>query len=293
MLKKVLFRLLTVLLLAVFLVSGGMVLYRQFEYVQSAGDYDDALRVAGLAESKPKPQQTPKFTAKAKTKPAPTPQAGGNGDTQESQPEPASTPAPEDEPVPLPEEAQPLTAVDLPALQSVNPEVVGWLEIPDVLSFPLLHTQDNQHYLTHSWNNSYNSCGSIFLECQNQPDFSGFHTIIYGHRMDNDAMFGVLRFYQEPGYWQEHPLFYVYDGDTIREYEIFSVFEADVQGIVYRLDLEERKEEFISQCVESSEIDTGIVPSPEEQFVTLSTCPRSGYATRLVVMAHLINEYSE
>ena len=284
MTKKILVRLLTVLLLAVFLVSGGMVLYRQFEYSQSAGDYEDAMRVAGLAESKP--EGAPRFTAKAK--PSPTPQP------DESRPkEPAGTPAPTEEPAQLPQEAEPLTSLDLPALQAVNPEVVGWIEIPDVLSFPLLHTQDNQYYLTHSWNNSYNGCGSIFLECQNQPDFSGFHTIIYGHRMDNDSMFGVLRFYQEPGYWQEHPLFYIFDGSTIREYEIFSVFEADVQGIVYRLDLEDQKEEFVRQCVDSSQIDTGIVPSPEEQFVTLSTCPRSGYATRLVVMAHLINEYGE
>lgn len=279
--KKVLTRLLTVLLLALFLVSGGMVLYRQFEYSQSAGDYADAMRVAGLAENKP--IDPPRFTAKAK--PASTPRPEG------SQPE--EEPAPTEEPVPLPEAAEPLTAVDLPALQEVNSDVVGWIEIPDVLSFPLLYTQDNQYYLTHSWNNSYNGCGSIFIECQNQPDFSGFHTIVYGHRMDNDSMFGVLRFYQEPGYWQEHPLFYIYDGTSIREYEIFSVFEADVQGIVYRLDLEDKKEEFIRQCIESSEIDTGIVPSPDEQFVTLSTCPRSGYATRLVVMSHLINEYGE
>lgn len=279
--KKVLTRLLTVLLLALFLVSGGMVLYRQFEYSQSAGDYADAMRVAGLAENKP--IDPPRFTAKAK--PASTPRPEG------SQPE--EEPAPTEEPVPLPEAAEPLTAVDLPALQEVNSDVVGWIEIPDVLSFPLLYTQDNQYYLTHSWNNSYNGCGSIFIECQNQPDFSGFHTIVYGHRMDNDSMFGVLRFYQEPGYWQEHPLFYIYDGTSIREYEIFSVFEADVQGIVYRLDLENKKEEFIRQCIESSEIDTGIVPSPDEQFVTLSTCPRSGYATRLVVMSHLINEYGE
>lgn len=280
--KKNLTRLLTVLLLAVFLVSGGMVLRRQFEYSQSAGDYQDAMRVAGLGESKPR--EASRFTAKAK--PSPTP-------GQDEEPAGSESPAPTETPAPLPEEAEPLTAVDLPALQEVNPEVVGWIEIPDVLSFPLLHTQDNEYYLTHSWNNSYNGCGSIFLECQNKPDFSDFHTIIYGHRMDNDSMFGVLRFYQQPGYWQEHPLFYIYDGSTIREYEIFSIFEADVQGIVYRLDLKGREEEFVTQCAASSEIDTGIVPSPDGQFVTLSTCPRSGYATRLVIMSHLINEYGQ
>lgn len=282
MTKKNLTRLMTVLLLAVFLVSGGMVLHRQFEYSQSAGDYQDAMRVAGLSESKPR--EASRFTAKAK--PSPTP-------GQDEEPAGSASPAPTETPAPLPEEAEPLTAVDLPALQEVNPEVVGWIEIPDVLSFPLLHTQDNEYYLTHSWNNSYNGCGSIFLECQNKPDFSDFHTIIYGHRMDNDSMFGVLRFYQQPGYWQEHPLFYIYDGSTIREYEIFSIFEADVQGIVYRLDLKGQEEEFVTQCAASSEIDTGIVPSSDGQFVTLSTCPRSGYATRLVIMSHLINEYGQ
>ena len=47
--RKTLYKLLTVLLAAVFLFSGGMLIFRQVEYSRSAGDYEDALQVAGLA----------------------------------------------------------------------------------------------------------------------------------------------------------------------------------------------------------------------------------------------------
>ena len=65
----------------------------------------------------------------------------------------------------------------------MNPDVAGWIEIPGTeLSYPLLQGEDNQYYLTHTWNREPNSGGSVFLECTSRRDLSGFHTIAYGCR---------------------------------------------------------------------------------------------------------------
>lgn len=293
--RKTLYKLLTVLLAAVFLFSGGMLIFRQVEYSRSAGDYEDALQVAGLA--RPNNARAPADS------PSPPPASSRLEDStpegEEALPTPASPESPpegtEETGTPqeaLPPEAEPLTWMDLDALRAVNPEVAGWLDIPGVLSYPLLHTQNNQFYLDHSWNGGYNVCGSIFLECTNSPDFLDFHTLVYGHRMDNDSMFGVLRFYEDQSFWQEHPYFYIADGTLVREYEIFAAFEADVTGLVYRLDLEEHKQDFIDYCLECSTIQTNIIPAEDDAFVTLSTCPRSGYDQRLVVMGRLVEVYA-
>lgn len=83
-----------------------------------------------------------------------------------------------------------LAAVDLAALREVNPEVVGWIEIPDGgISYPLMQGANNQWYLKHTWVGDYSSVGSVFMDCRSHADLSDFHTILYGHRLRSGAMF--------------------------------------------------------------------------------------------------------
>ena len=151
--RKTLYKLLTVLLAAVFLFSGGMLIFRQVEYSRSAGDYEDALQVAGLA--RPNNARAPADS------PSPPPASSRLEDSTPESEEALSTPAsPESPPEDteetgtpqeaLPPEAEPLTWMDLDALRAINPEVAGWLDIPGVLSYPLLHTQNHHRdYLMH------------------------------------------------------------------------------------------------------------------------------------------------
>ena len=98
-------------------------------------------------------------------------------------------------------------------------------------------------------------------------------------------MFGTLKYYKEPDFWQAHPDFYVVVDDGIYHYDVFSAQEVNVKGIVYRLDIEENhlEEEFLQYCVENSVIDTGLTPEASDRILTLSTCTGSGHATRWVI----------
>ena len=63
---------------------------------------------------------------------------------------------------------------------------------------------------------------------------------------------------------------------------------------MYRLDLEESalEKEFIEYCVDSSEIETGVVPGADDRILSLSTCTAAGGPeTRWVVHAYLAQEY--
>lgn len=270
---------LTIILAIVFVCSAGWVIQRQMHYKESGDTYNDAMKLAGLSADGNK--------AKSTSAPTEAPQQSGSVEAGST-----ATPAPTLEPAPP--ELSDLAGVDLAALQEVNPDVIGWIAVPDTdLSYPLMVGEDNQYYLEHSWDHEYNPCGSIFLECTNSPDLSDYHTIIYGHRMANDSMFGMLRFYQDDTYRKEHPSVYVVYGDELRKYNVFAAYEADVEGIVYQLNIEQkhRQEEFINACLESSVIDTGLKPSPDQQILTLSTCPSSGYSSRLVVQGYLAKAY--
>ena len=46
---------------------------------------------------------------------------------------------------------------------------------------------------------------SLFLDYRADPRFSSFNTLIYGHRMRNETMFGCLKHYKDAAFWQEYP----------------------------------------------------------------------------------------
>ena len=55
-----------------------------------------------------------------------------------------------------------LQNIDLAALREVNPDVLGWITIPDTqLEYPLMKGLDNQYYLEHTWDKKPNAAGSV------------------------------------------------------------------------------------------------------------------------------------
>ena len=69
--------------------------------------------------------------------------------------------------------------------------------------------------------------------------------------------------------------------------DIFTAQEVGIREIVYYLDFEGREQDFIDFCLEHSDLDTGIVPTVEDRFITLSTCTGQGHDTRWTVQAVL------
>ena len=191
---------------------------------------------------------------------------------------------------PVDEHAARLLELDIGALQAVNEEVLGWLEIPGtVVAYPLVQGADNQYYLEHTWDKAPSAAGAIFLESRCDGALSGFNTVVYGHRMMDGSMFGSLKHYKEQRYWEEHPFVYVTDGQTCRRYEVFAAYEVSVSGAAYQIGFsgEEDKQAFLDDCTARSVIDTDVVPTAHDQILTLSTCTGKGHATRWVVQARL------
>lgn len=159
------------------------------------------------------------------------------------------------------------------ALRQTNPDVLGWITIPDtVISYPLMKAADNQEYLYQTWDGKYSKYGSIFLECRNSHDLSDFNTLIYGHNMLTDDMFGTLPDYGQQSHFESHPSIYVVTDAGVRRYDVFSAYEAQVISDTYRLIFEDdvRKEAALELYTGASVLDTGIVPEADDAILTLS-----------------------
>lgn len=259
--KKWTRRVLTAALAAVFAVSLGVVVYQQIQYGKNDQAIDDARRLAGApAETRP-PRPRPVRT-----------------ETEE----------PEEE-----EEIDPWADIDLEALREVNEDVAGWLAIPGTdISYPLIRPQDNETYLTHSWDGTPTSAGSIFLDYRVAWDPRGFNTIIYGHNMRNRTMFGSLREYRREGYWELHPEICLIDDEGVHYYDIFAAWEPRVTDAPFSPDVttEKSRQSFIDTALRRSAIHTGVEPTVESEILTLSTCTGVGHATRWVIQAALRTE---
>lgn len=208
-------------------------------------------------------------------------------DVSESTSAPPATPSPvEDAPRDGAKEDAP-SGMDLSPLQEVNADVVGWIEIPGILSYPLLQGGDNAWYLSHAWNGEENAAGAVFLDYRADAGLGEFNTLIYGHRMRNGTMFGSLKHYKDADFWQENPSIYLANEDGTWRYDIYAAYETGLMAATYQREFSspEEKQDFIRYGLERSVINTGIMPTPEDTIITLSTCSGGGRDTRWVVQA--------
>lgn len=178
--------------------------------------------------------------------------------------------------------------VDFDTLKSVNEDVVGWIyveAIPDI-SYPIVQGEDNDTYLHHTYEKTYNFAGSIFIDYENSGDFSDCNTLVYGHNMKNGSMFAKLkRFSQDQETYNMSRYFWILTPDKNYRYEIISAYTTGVNSDTYTLFMGpgEEFEEYLKKIKSYSEIKTSDEEmTMKDKIVTLSTCTGNS-STRYVV----------
>lgn len=165
--------------------------------------------------------------------------------------------------------------VNFTKLQEINPEIIAWLYSEGtVISYPVAHTDNNDYYLTHMFNGKINKAGCLFLDAWNMPDFSDENSIIHGHHMKNDSMFGSLMGYKKQEYYEKHPFMQLLTPNGNYIIEIFSGFVVSDNENAWALwfESDEKKQEWLNWLCRKSSFDSGIVPELDDRIVTLSTC---------------------
>lgn len=283
--RKIIRIILIALLAMIFAVSAGMTIYNLIQYRKTLADTEEAMRIAGLI---PDTQ-----TRQPEATPTPKPPVPTAGDPADEDPEPTEE-EPED---PLPPEASNLAVVNLEALRAYNPDIVGWIAIPGtVVSYPLVQGSDNDYYLNHNWKGEYNTSGSVFMSYDASRALTDFQTLVYGHNMQNETMFGTLKYYiKDSSYWQMHPSIYVVLDDVIYRYDIFAILDTNIYGFAFRPDIVQKhlEEEFFQNSKDTSVFDTGVTPETGDRVLSLSTCTTSNLrqSYRWVIQGVLAQEY--
>ena len=89
-------------------------------------------------------------------------------------------------------ETEYVSAIDFAVLDSQNPDVVAWIQIPGTqINYPVVQGKDNDYYLHRDLNGQKSTAGTIFLDYADRADFSSLHNVLYGHHMNNGSMFQI------------------------------------------------------------------------------------------------------
>jgi sortase B len=179
--------------------------------------------------------------------------------------------------------------IDFKELKSINEEAVAWLYSPDtVIDYPVMKADDYSYYLYHLADRTRNSNGSIFIDYNCPPDFSGELTVLYGHHMKSGSMFGSLEKYKNQKYYQEHPYMYLYTEDENYRIDLIYGFVIGAgqwrnRAFMYEVNIKDLLAHAKSNTTFKSEAEY----QEGDRIIAMSTCSYDFEDARYVVVGIL------
>ena len=167
-------------------------------------------------------------------------------------------------------------------LYEINPDVSGWIEIPDTkVAYPVVQTGNNKDYDRVDFDGNKNQHGIPFVDYRVDLRKPSTNTVIYSHNMNDGQMFGELIGYKQLDYYKKHPVVQYDSVYSEGMYKIFGVVicKADDPDFLYHNYIEKTSDKdmqaFIDKIQERSIIKTTVDVKPSDKLLTLSTCDYS------------------
>lgn len=257
--KKLIHNSIMLVLILMVIVSGVGVVNR---YLQDKRAEEEYRRLAELA------RETTEATTEAPT---------------EALTEPQET-EPETEPY--------ISPIDFEALSEVNPDVIGWIRIPDTnVDYPIVQTDDNDKYLHTSFEGEESIAGTVYLDFESDSDMMGFNNILYGHNMKNGSMFKDIVKYKDQSYFDEHKYFEIYTPERTIRLKAISCYYAKAEPIVRKTRFKTREsyEAFIKEMIKPCAWYE-MPEFPIDSLYTLVTCSYEVNDARTILYAAEVDE---
>ncbi len=179
--------------------------------------------------------------------------------------------------------------VDFQQLLGENADVVGWIYCADTpINYPVVQSVDNAYYLRRGLDKNYDIGGTVFMDYRSDALLQNRNTLIYGHNMKNDTMFGTLVHYKEQSYYDAHPTLWYLTPQGDYKIQLIAGLVTEEDSTVYRdypsqETLTAALKEAMALSTFRSEVDLGEV----EQIITISTCSYEFEEARYVLLGTL------
>jgi len=263
--KKVLFTVTVLLLLAAFGVSAFMVGSYVLEGKKQEEKYNELSQIVANAQTQPSQETRPGETLPRETVDRTVEVKDENG-----------------------------MLVCYKDIYAMNNDTVGWIKMEGTqMDYPVMQSpEDPNFYLEHDFEKERSDRGCIYAWGDADVNEPSDNVTLFGHNMRDGSMFATLNAYTAKSAWEKNSLIFF---DTLNEfhtYKIFAVFKTPAsmdEGFKYHqfVDAEDEEEfdEFVETCKKLSFYDTGITPVYGDKLICLSTCEYTLENGRLVVAA--------
>ncbi len=199
---------------------------------------------------------------------------------------------------------------DWDALQEVNDDIVGWIQLEDTkIDYPVLQspndTIDYQEYLYADYEKNYTGYGSIFVDFRSDEGMESKNVIMHGHNMLDGRMFQALMGYgtlnANLDYYKDNSVIKLDTPQGDGYYQIISVYKTNVhdehgQYFDYLTGSFTSDAEFMNYVHlvrERSLFDIPVTVNEDDQLITLSTCSYEFDEFRTVVVARKVRPNEE
>lgn len=185
---------------------------------------------------------------------------------------------------------------EMEALYQKNHHLIAWVEIPDVLSLPVVY-RDNTYYLSRDFYGKKSESGTVFLDENHPFRESTQNLLLHGHNMKDGTMFGHLAQYvTDKSYIKNHPFIYLNTLWDEEQYVIFSVLDVslDIKSSAFidyfshaTFSSDLQFEAYVRSLQNKSMYVLSVDVVPSDALLMLSTCLGED---RLVIVARRIRE---
>ena len=178
----------------------------------------------------------------------------------------------------------------LAELKEINPDTVGWIELFDThINYPLVQGDNNLEYLNKDIYGYSSLSGSIYLSAENSSDFNDWYNMIYGHHMENGAMFGDIHKYLDKEYFESHREGILQTENKTYLISIFACIATNAyETTVYNVtDNAENSYPALHDYIKENAVQSAEIPEnmSEGGLIGMSTCSDAVTNGRIVLFA--------
>jgi len=178
-------------------------------------------------------------------------------------------------------------------LQAINPEVCAWLSVYGTnIDYPVTRGQDNTKYVNTNAEGNYALSGAIFLDYNNSKDFSDFNSILYGHHMQKNIMFGEIGSFSNQYFFDSHRYGNLYFNEKDHGIEFFAFIHTSAyDGTVFMPDIKGNdRKAYLDALLANANLKRDIGVTIEDNIMLLTTCSSASTNGRDVLVGRVTDE---
>ena len=178
-------------------------------------------------------------------------------------------------------------------LQALNAEVFAWLTVYGTnIDYPVTQGQDNMKYVNTNAEGLYSLSGSIFLDADDNKDFSGFINILYGHHMAKQTMFGEIGYFADRGMFDSHLFGNLYFNGKDHGIEFFAFIHADAyDSTIFAANIKNtQRRAYLDNLLKKTLFQRDIKVTTDDRIVLLSTCSAASTNGRDILVGRITND---